>query len=77
MLCHNCQLNESSIHLYTNVNGKQKQVDLCQNCYQIMKTEPRHNPLSPLGQERASSSLNPFFDDFLETSISFVLLVGI
>lgn len=64
MLCHNCQLNESSIHLYTNVNGKQKQVDLCQNCYQIMKTEPRHNPLSPLGQERASSSLNPFFDDF-------------
>lgn len=64
MLCHNCQLNESSIHLYTNVNGKQKQVDLCQNCYQIMKTEPRHNPLSPLGQERASSPLNPFFDDF-------------
>lgn len=63
MLCQNCQLNESTIHLYTNVNGKQKQVDLCQNCYQIMKTDPK-NGLLNLGQENASSSMNPFFDDF-------------
>ncbi|HEM6117027.1 TPA: AAA family ATPase [Streptococcus suis] len=64
MLCQNCQLNESTIHLYTNVNGKQKQVDLCQNCYQIMKTNPKNNLLSNLGRENASSSMNPFFDDF-------------
>ncbi|MFU2204929.1 AAA family ATPase [Streptococcus pluranimalium] len=64
MLCQNCKLNESTIHLYTNVNGKQKQVDLCQNCYQIMKTDPKNDFLSHLGQEQASSSLNPFFDDF-------------
>ncbi|MEQ9810227.1 ATP-dependent Clp protease ATP-binding subunit [Streptococcus jiangjianxini] len=64
MLCQNCQLNESTIHLYTNVNGRQKQVDLCQNCYQIMKTDPKNSLLSNLGQERASSSMNPFFDDF-------------
>ncbi|MDY4761988.1 ATP-dependent Clp protease ATP-binding subunit [Streptococcus thoraltensis] len=64
MLCQNCQLNESTIHLYTNVNGKQRQVDLCQNCYQIMKTDPKNSLLSNLGQEKASSSMNPFFDDF-------------
>ncbi|MFW5458808.1 AAA family ATPase [Streptococcus hyovaginalis] len=64
MLCQNCKLNESTIHLYTNVNGKQKQVDLCQNCYQIMKTDSKNGFLSHLGQEQASSSLNPFFDDF-------------
>ena len=28
MLCQNCNLNEASIHLYTNVNGNQQQVDL-------------------------------------------------
>ena len=38
MLCQNCQLNEATIHLYTNVNGVKKQNDLCQNCYQIMKS---------------------------------------
>ena len=26
MLCQNCNLNEASIHLYTNVNGNQQQV---------------------------------------------------
>ena len=46
MLCQNCKINESTIHLYTNVNGRQQQVDLCQNCYKIMKTDP--NNLKPL-----------------------------
>ncbi|MFC3927505.1 AAA family ATPase [Streptococcus caprae] len=59
MLCQNCNLNESTIHLYTSVNGQQKQIDLCQNCYQIMKTDPKNSPLS-----HHTSSLNPFFDDF-------------
>ena len=43
MLCQNCKINESTIHLYTNVNGHKQQVDLCQNCYQIMKTDPEHS----------------------------------
>lgn len=49
MLCQNCHLNESTIHLYTNVNGQQKQIDLCQNCYQIMKTDPNNTILGNLG----------------------------
>ncbi|GFH40348.1 ATP-dependent Clp protease ATP-binding subunit [Lactococcus insecticola] len=43
MLCHNCQINEATIHLYTNVNGVKQQNDLCQNCYQIMKAGGREN----------------------------------
>lgn len=66
MLCQNCNLNESTIHLYTSINGKQRQIDLCQNCYQIMKTDPK-NPI--LGgytgnQKTQQQSQNPFFDDF-------------
>ena len=52
MLCQNCNLNEASIHLYTNVNGNQQQVDLCQNCYKIMKSDPKN----PLKQEVPTSS---------------------
>ncbi|WP_283278858.1 ATP-dependent Clp protease ATP-binding subunit, partial [Streptococcus dysgalactiae] len=52
--------------LYTNVNGKQKQVDLCQNCYQIMKTDPTNPILGGLngGQRAQERSSTPFFDDF-------------
>lgn len=66
MLCQNCNLNESTIHLYTNVNGKKKQVDLCQNCYQIMKTDPTNPILGGLngGQRAQERSSTPFFDDF-------------
>lgn len=66
MLCQNCNLNESTIHLYTNVNGKQRQVDLCQNCYQIMKTDPTNPILGGLnrGQKAQDRSSHPFFDDF-------------
>ena len=42
MLCQNCKINDSTIHLYTNLNGKQKQIDLCQNCYKIIKTDPNN-----------------------------------
>lgn len=51
MLCQNCNLNESTIHLYTSVNGKQRQVDLCQNCYQIMKSDPANSILNGLTQD--------------------------
>jgi ATP-dependent Clp protease ATP-binding subunit ClpE len=67
MLCQNCNLNESTIHLYVNVNGQQKQIDLCQNCYQIMKTDPNNTILGGLNgasQSKQSDSSNPLFDDF-------------
>ncbi len=70
MLCQNCQLNESTIHLYTNINGQQKQIDLCQSCYQIMKTDPSNSILGRLSgkpkssQNQQEDSINPFFDDF-------------
>mgnify|MGYP004447406617 CR=1 FL=1 len=72
MLCQNCNLNEATIHLYTNVNGKQKQIDLCQNCYQIIKTDPNNalfaglNNLNHSDQptKNQNNSINPFFDDF-------------
>lgn len=62
MLCQNCNINESTIHLYTNVSGKQKQIDLCQHCYQIMKTDPQNSLLGTLSNQ--AESINPFFDDF-------------
>ncbi|ANK60088.1 ATP-dependent Clp protease ATP-binding subunit [Loigolactobacillus backii] len=39
MLCQNCHKNEATIHLYTNVNGTRQQIDLCQNCYQLLKKQ--------------------------------------
>ncbi|WP_130845303.1 ATP-dependent Clp protease ATP-binding subunit [Lactiplantibacillus mudanjiangensis] len=39
MLCDNCQKNEATIHLYTNVNGQRRQINLCQNCYQLLKNQ--------------------------------------
>lgn len=74
MLCQNCHLNESTIHLYTNVNGQQKQIDLCQNCYQIMKTDQNNTILGGLGGNPQSSSnqtnqsSNPFDDFFSHLS---------
>ena len=76
MLCQNCHLNESTIHLYTNVNGQQKQFDLCQNCYQIMKTDPNNAILGGIGGNPQSSSnqtnqsSNPF-DDFFNNLSGF------
>ena len=70
MLCQNCNLTEATIHLYTNVNGQQKQVDLCQNCYQIIKTDPNNaffaglNDANNNRQQNQASGINPFFDDF-------------
>lgn len=60
MLCQNCNLNDASIHLYTNVNGQQKQIDLCQNCYQIMKSDPENL----INQNPTNQSMDSFFDDF-------------
>ena len=62
MLCQNCKINESTIHLYTNVNGKKQQVDLCQNCYQIMKTDPNNSLFGGLTNMN-NHNMDPF-DDF-------------
>ncbi|AVK62766.1 ATP-dependent Clp protease ATP-binding subunit [Lactobacillus sp. CBA3606] len=42
MLCDNCHKNEATIHLYTNVNGQRRQINLCQNCYQLLKNQEQH-----------------------------------
>lgn len=64
MLCQNCKINDATIHLYTNMNGHQQQVDLCQNCYQIMKTDPENSILGDLRHFNASQPSDPFSDFF-------------
>ena len=39
MLCQNCHKNEATIHLYTSVNGKRMEVNLCQDCYQKLRNQ--------------------------------------
>jgi ATP-dependent Clp protease ATP-binding subunit ClpE len=53
MLCQNCGINEATIHLYTNVNGEQQQLDYCQSCYQKMKAQnsgPASSPFAPTNE---------------------------
>lgn len=64
MLCHNCNINDATIHLYTNLNGKQQQVDLCHNCYQIMKTDPNNAILKGLGDLSNPNNMDPFSEFF-------------
>ncbi|WP_413523216.1 ATP-dependent Clp protease ATP-binding subunit [Lactococcus raffinolactis] len=68
MLCQNCQLNEATIHLYTNVNGVKKQNDLCQNCYQIMKSGGPTNLFgggaNQFATNQSDANYNPFDDLF-------------
>ena len=69
MLCQNCKINESTIHLYTNVNGHKQQVDLCQNCYQIMKTDPEHSLFG--GIANANNHGTDPIDDFFSSLSNF------
>ncbi|HEL2201796.1 TPA: AAA family ATPase [Streptococcus suis] len=64
MLCKNCNINDATIHLYTNLNGKQQQVDLCHNCYQIMKTDPNNAILRGLGDLTNPNNMDPFSEFF-------------
>jgi len=63
MLCQNCKNNDSTIHLYTNINGQQKQIDLCQNCYKIIKTDP-NNTLFKGMTDLNNRDFDPFGDFF-------------
>ena len=69
MLCQNCKINESTIHLYTNVNGHKQQVDLCQNCYQIMKTDSEHSLFG--GIANANNHGTDPIDDFFNSLSNF------
>lgn len=64
MLCKNCNINDATIHLYNNLNGKQQQVDLCHNCYQIMKTDPNNAILRGLGDLTNPNNMDPFSEFF-------------
>ncbi|HFN6437371.1 TPA: ATP-dependent Clp protease ATP-binding subunit, partial [Streptococcus pneumoniae] len=47
----------------TNLNGKQKQIDLCQNCYKIIKTDP-NNSLFKGMTDLNNRDFDPFGDFF-------------
>lgn len=66
MLCQNCNINEATIHLYTSVNGQKKQIDLCQNCYQIMKSGGQEALFGAGNASNGNSHepFNPFNDIF-------------
>lgn len=49
MLCQNCHKNPATIHLTTNLNGRQTSIDFCQNCYQEIKNEA--NGFNNIGQD--------------------------
>ena len=63
MLCQNCKINDSTIHLYTNLNGQQKQIDLCQNCYKIIKTDPNNSLFKGI-TDLSNRDFDPFGDFF-------------
>ena len=65
MLCQNCNMNEATIHLYTNSNGHKQQIDLCQNCYQIIKTDPNNALFQGLNNHIGSNPdpLSEFFSN--------------
>ena len=63
MLCQNCKINDSTIHLYTNLNGKQKQIDLSQNCYKIIKTDPNNSLFKGI-TDLNNRDFDPFGDFF-------------
>ncbi|WP_414839969.1 AAA family ATPase [Carnobacterium sp. TMP28] len=74
MLCQNCQQLDATIHLYTNLNGQKGQLDICQNCYRLLKevnskgnTNDKHQlPQDPFGL----GSLEDFFQSIRLPEIS-------
>ncbi len=67
MLCQNCQSNDATIHLYTNVKGQKKQVDLCQVCYrQIKQQEDMANRERMMQDPYGFGSLNDLFRQLSE-----------
>lgn len=62
MLCQNCNRRPASIHLYAKVNGQDREMDLCQTCYQEFRNKQRQS-----GTNMNNNGNNDFpdqFDDF-------------
>ena len=76
MLCQNCKINDSTIHLYTNLNGQQKQIDLCQNCYKIIKTDPNNSLFKGI-TDLNNRDFDPFGDFFNDLNTLDLLLIAI
>ncbi|WPP12726.1 AAA family ATPase [Lacticaseibacillus paracasei] len=53
MLCENCHKNPATIHLSTAVNGTRQEINLCQNCYQLLKNQAG-------GNMRPTDATDPF-----------------
>lgn len=51
MICQNCRKNPATIHLSTNLNGKQASIDLCQSCYRILKEQSQKGGASGIMQD--------------------------
>ncbi len=65
MLCQNCQQNQATLHLTTNINGRQTSIDLCPNCYRALKNQSQLPPsLDGIFQDPLGS--DPFADFFKE-----------
>lgn len=65
MLCQNCQQNQATLHLTTNINGRQNSIDLCPNCYRALKNQSQLPPsLDGIFQDPFGS--DPFADFFKE-----------
>ncbi len=65
MLCQNCQQNHATLHLTTNINGRQTSIDLCPNCYRALKNQSQLPPsLDGIFQDPLGS--DPFADFFKE-----------
>lgn len=54
MMCNRCKQQDATIHLYTNINGRRTQVDLCQQCYRDIKNAQEN------GMTKNNSSQDPF-----------------
>ncbi len=43
MLCQNCKINDSTIHLYTNLNGQQSKSIFAKIATKLSKTDPNNS----------------------------------
>lgn len=66
MLCQNCQQNHATLHLTTNINGRQTSIDLCPNCYRALKNQSQLPPSSLDGIFQDPLGSDPFADFFKE-----------
>jgi len=64
MICQRCMERPATIHLTTSVNGRRREIDLCQKCYREIKQQEQQ------GRLNQSNSQDPFgfnqFDDLFK-----------